>query len=137
MKVKVAQSMSDSVQLCGLQPTRLLCPWTSPGKNIGLGSHSLPRGIVPTQGLNLGLLHCRQIPYSLSRQGSPVCHTTYKIQLQMSQGLKCQKTKFKFFAENFVTCILNFWQGTISFFFKVLNMKEKIIIIIFRNSLLV
>ena len=27
-------------------------------------------GIFPTQGSNPGLLHCRQIPYSLSHQGS-------------------------------------------------------------------
>ena len=29
------------------------------------------RGIFPTQGLNPGLLHCRQILYQLSHQGSP------------------------------------------------------------------
>ena len=29
------------------------------------------RRIFPTQGLNPGLLHCRQIPYCLSYQGSP------------------------------------------------------------------
>ena len=29
------------------------------------------RGIFPTQGSNPGLLHCRQIPYPLSHQGSP------------------------------------------------------------------
>ena len=39
-----------------------LSPWNFPGKNTGLpGCHSLLRGIVPTQGLNLGPLHCRQI----------------------------------------------------------------------------
>ena len=31
----------------------------SPGKNTGVGCHSLLQGIFPTQGLNLGLLHCR------------------------------------------------------------------------------
>ena len=40
--------------------TRLLCPWDSPGKETGVLSHSLLQGIFPTQGLNLGLLHCRQ-----------------------------------------------------------------------------
>ena len=30
-----------------------------------------PMGIFSTQGLNLGLLHCRQILYHLSHQGSP------------------------------------------------------------------
>ena len=49
----------------------LLCPWNSPVKNTGLGCHFLLRGIFPTQRLNLGLLHCRQILYHLSHQGSP------------------------------------------------------------------
>ena len=42
-----------------MQPTRLLCPWNSPGQNTGVGCHSLLQVIFPTQGLNLGLLHCR------------------------------------------------------------------------------
>ena len=33
--------MSDSVRPHGLQPTRLLCPWDSPGKNIAVGCHFL------------------------------------------------------------------------------------------------
>ena len=41
-------------------------------KNTGVGSLSLLQGIFPTQGLNPGLLHCRQILYQLSHQGSPV-----------------------------------------------------------------
>ena len=32
---------SDSVQAHGLQPTRLLRPWDSPGKNTGVGCHFL------------------------------------------------------------------------------------------------
>ena len=32
---------------------------------------SFCRGIFPTQELNLGLPHCRQILYQLSHQGSP------------------------------------------------------------------
>ena len=36
---------------------------TSPDKNTGEGCHSLLQGIFPTQGSNLGLLHCRQILY--------------------------------------------------------------------------
>ena len=35
-----------------------------------MGSCSLLRGITPTQGLNLGLPHCRQILYQLSHKGS-------------------------------------------------------------------
>ena len=33
--------MSDSVQPHGQQPTRLPCPWDSPGKNTGVGCHFL------------------------------------------------------------------------------------------------
>ena len=55
----------------GLLLARLVGPWDSPGKNTGVHSHSLLQGIFPTQGLNLGLLHCRQILYHLSYQGSP------------------------------------------------------------------
>ena len=43
------------------QPTRLLCPWDSPGKNTGVGCHFLLQGIVPTQGSNPGLPHCRTL----------------------------------------------------------------------------
>ena len=57
----------------GHLPARLPCPWNSPGKNTGVGCHSLLQGIFPTQGLNLGLLHCRQILYCLNHQGSPLC----------------------------------------------------------------
>ena len=35
--------MSDSVQPHRQQPTRLLCPWDSPGKNTGVGCHFLPQ----------------------------------------------------------------------------------------------
>ena len=34
----------------------------SPGKNIGVGCHTLLQGIFPTQRLNPGLLQCRGIP---------------------------------------------------------------------------
>ena len=39
------------------------------GKNTGVGCHSFSQGIFQTQGLNLGLLHCRHILYHLSHQG--------------------------------------------------------------------
>ena len=40
-------------------------------KNTGVGSLSLLQQIFPTQELNQGLLHCRQILYQLSHKGSP------------------------------------------------------------------
>ena len=63
--------LSKSLQPHGLQPTRLLCPWNSLGRNCGAGCHSLLWGIFPTRGWNLGLPYCRQVLYHLSHQGSP------------------------------------------------------------------
>ena len=59
-EVKVAQSCST---LCDPMD-----PWNSPGQNTGVGSLSLLQGIFPTQGSNLGLLHCVQILYQLSHK---------------------------------------------------------------------
>ena len=39
--------------------------------NTGVDSLSLLQGIFPTQGLNPGLPHCKQILYQLSHKGSP------------------------------------------------------------------
>ena len=48
-------------------------PFEPPGKskNIGVGNLSLLQGNFPTQELNQGALHCRQILYQLSYLGSP------------------------------------------------------------------
>ena len=56
-----------------LQPTRPLCPWDSPDKNIGPGCHFLLQGIFPTQGSNshLCLLHKWADSLPLSHLGSP------------------------------------------------------------------
>ena len=62
--------VSDSLWSHGLQAARLLWPWNSLGKNTGVGCHFLFQGIFPTQGSNLGLLHCRRILKGLSHQGS-------------------------------------------------------------------
>ena len=49
--------MANSLQPSGLQPTRLLCPWNSPGKNTGVGCHVLLQGIFLTQRSHPYLLH--------------------------------------------------------------------------------
>ena len=51
---------------------RTLCPWGSPGKNTGVGWHSLIQGIFPTQGSNSGLPHWRQILYHLINPELPL-----------------------------------------------------------------
>ena len=82
-----------------------LCPWNSPGKNTGVDCHSLLQRICPTQGVNPGLLHRRQILYHLSyrevlytsvhytliklgRKNSPLVHSIiFKIK---AHSLPCQ-----------------------------------------------
>ena len=85
-------------------PCLTLCdPWTvtcqgpvhgdSPGKNTGVGCHALLQGIFPTQGLNPGLPHCRQILYCLSHQGRIFrrpCNG--KDHIAMSQAQVCSPT---------------------------------------------
>ena len=66
-----SRKWSHSVVSDSLWPHGLYSPWNSPSQNTGVGSLSLLQGIFPTQGLNPGLPHCRQILYQLSHQGSP------------------------------------------------------------------
>ena len=68
---------------------RLLCPWNTPGKNTGVGSQSLLKGIFPTQESNSVLPHCRQILYHLNYQGSllepnkPFLAISYPLHIHM------------------------------------------------------
>ena len=48
----VTSLMSNCLWHYELKPSRLLCPWDSPGKNTGVGCHALLQGIFLTQGLN-------------------------------------------------------------------------------------
>ena len=55
----------------------------SPGKHTGVGCHAFLQGIFLTQGLNPGLLRCRQILYQLSYQEHPMrgyqCFRFYQV----------------------------------------------------------
>ena len=78
-----SESVSCSVVLVALcdpmdwSPARLLCPLNFPGKNTGVGSHSLLQGIFLTQRRNLGLVHCRRILSHLSHQKSLFVRKNY------------------------------------------------------------
>ena len=61
--------MSHSLQLHGLWPIRLLCPWDFLGKSAGVDCHFLLQGIFPTQDSNPGLPYFRQMVYRLSHEG--------------------------------------------------------------------
>ena len=76
--------VSDSLPPHELQPSRLLCPWNSPGRNMGVGSHFPLPGDLPNPGLNTGLLHCRQILY---HQGS--CIRLFSLFSRKLESLVC------------------------------------------------
>ena len=64
----------QSLWLHGLLPTRLICPWDSPGKNTAMGCHTLLQGIFPTPRLNLWLPAFPALKWilgPLSHLGSP------------------------------------------------------------------
>ena len=77
--------VSDPVRPHRWQPTRLLRPWGSPGKNTGVDCHALLRGIFPTQGSNPGplqLLHGQAGSLAREPAGSPSINTgrsKYKV----------------------------------------------------------
>ena len=56
--------VSDSLWTHGLYS-----PWNSPGYSNAVGTLSLLQGLFPTQGSNLGLLHCRRVLYQLNQIG--------------------------------------------------------------------
>ena len=66
--------VDNSLQPHGPQPTRLLCPWGSSGKNTGVGSYFLLQSIFPTQGSNSRLRNWEADSLPLSQEGSPVLY---------------------------------------------------------------
>ena len=60
--------VSNCLQSHGLCPPGSSVHGILQAKNTGMGFQAFLQGIFSTQGLNLGLQHCRQILYSLSLQ---------------------------------------------------------------------
>ena len=53
-KVLVAQLCPTLCNSMDFSPTRLLCPWNSPGKKTGVGCHSVLQGNLPNPGIKPG-----------------------------------------------------------------------------------
>ena len=91
--VLVASVVSNSFPPCELQPARLLCPWDSPGKNTGVGCHSLLQGIFPAQGLNPGSPELHADSLASDPWGKSMClmaSITFLIFLYLAvPGLSC------------------------------------------------
>ena len=94
----VAQSCPTLLQPHGLWPARLLCPWDFPGKNTGVGCHSLLQGIFSTQGSNLCLLYWQADSLPLSHQGSQEHFISYSKENSHNSGAW---SKYPFYGVNF------------------------------------
>ena len=55
-------------------------------QDTGVGCHFLLQEVFPTQGLNPGLLHCRQVLYRLSHQGRALIYMKPGISYLGVQG---------------------------------------------------
>ena len=72
-----------------------------------MGSHSLVQGIFLTEGSNPSFLPCRQIPSSLSQQGSPsVLEQEFKGNRFLAEG-KCYIFSMLVFFTFFSTAVKN------------------------------
>ena len=80
------------------------CPWAFSGKNPGVVCHFLLQGIFLTQGLNPGLLHCRQTLYCV-RAATAFCSCS------LDRG---SVTKLHFY-------LMHMWMGSVG----SLSLKKK------------
>ena len=106
-KRKMALSHVWLLQPYGMQPARRFCPWDFPSKNTRLGCHFLLQGIFPTQELNPGFQHCRQILYQLSYVGSSSVQFTSKGKFRKNEVENLRRLKQR-------TTVKILWQQQIS-----------------------
>ena len=67
-----ARSLQSCLTLCDhrRQPTRLLCPWDSPGKNTGVGCHFLPQ-CMKVKVKSLSRARLLATPWTAAHQAPP------------------------------------------------------------------
>ena len=91
--------VSDCLQLHGLKPSRLFCPWDFPDKNTGVDCHFFffLQRIFLMQRLNPCLLHWQEGSLPLSHLGSPSWNTdiiSWQIHLRVIKAKKTLKQAF-------------------------------------------
>ena len=92
-------------------PYRLLCPWDSPGKNTGVGCHSLLQGIFPTQGSNQGLLHLYADSLPLSYQRRHPGNDVWLADKMWVTGLQGQEEEVSSSPCLCPVCVSTMWKG--------------------------
>ena len=95
--MKVLFSHVNSLRPHELWPTRLLCPWNSPGQNSGVGCRFLLQGIEPTSPAFVGRLFTSVLPgkpihFTLATPWTVFCQTPLSTRFSMQEclsGLLC------------------------------------------------
>ena len=111
--------MSDSLRLYGLQPTRLLCLWDSPGKNTGVGCQPLHQGNLPDSRIEPTSLICPALAgaiYCQDHQGNPslnyvivnqILRLTMHFTSWMAQNRQSSVTPFPRIQGFIFSCLVN------------------------------
>ena len=88
--VHMCSVLYNSLQPYGLQAAKLLCPWSYPGKNTGMGFYFLLQRIFLTQTLNPHLLHLlhQQVVFFLTPEPSGKSN----IQHRELDAISCEKS---------------------------------------------
>ena len=112
--------MSNSVQPHRRQPTRLLCPWDSPGKNTGVGGHFLLQCMkMKSESETAQSSPTLHDPMDFSLPG-PSVHVFFQARVPewraMSFSPTCHRAT-KLVCHNYWACALepgnrNYWAGT-------------------------
>ena len=84
VRMSVTQSCPTLCDFLDCSPPGSSDPWNSPGKNIGVGGHSLLQGIFPIQEFNPGLLHFRQIFFVVFLPSEPLLHCNLLLQFSFA-----------------------------------------------------
>ena len=79
-------AVSNSLGPHGPWPTRLLCPWYSPGKNTGVGCHFLLQGIFPTHVIHPHCILTYSVESTLLRPDSAILITSLAVFLQTDKS---------------------------------------------------
>jgi len=83
------------VQLHGLQPTRLLCPWDFPGKSTGVGCHCLLQLIKLTKPKHKErILKAEREKQQVTYKGNPI-HLTADLSAENLQARRQWQDVFK------------------------------------------
>ena len=96
--------MSDSVRPHRQQPTRLLCPWDSPGKNTGVGCSKYLKNEGVQAGIKIAQRNISNLRYAMEESEEELKSLLMKVKEESEKvGLKLNIQKMKIMASGSIT----------------------------------